>query len=67
MNETVDVTPTSLFHLSNIFISDFADESDFSLVGSTLIMIGSMILTIYLTEIQRVQAILRSDACRWKY
>ena len=62
MNETVDVTPTSLFHLSNVFISDFADESDFSLVGSTLTMIDSTIVTIHLTEIQRVQAILRSDA-----
>lgn len=61
LNETIDVTPVSLFNLDTAFLSDLSHGLDIPLTGSVLTEIDSTSLTARLTEMQRVEAIVRSD------
>lgn len=60
-NEIVDVTPTTFVNLSQITISNVTDngilENAIFLTGSSVIAVDSQVVTITLTEAQRVSAI----------
>jgi hypothetical protein len=56
-NETVDTTPTSLVILENITLANNSMDNAISIVGSNVIAIDTPVLTIILTEKQRVAAI----------